>query len=758
MRLKPSLFYAIIILVVISSCKKKEALTDNIFKFKDYISRTTSGQVSIAQPIQINLTNAVDGWSPQQEILDQIISISPKTEGKLIAINNHSIQFTPSESLIPDTEYTVTLKLDDIYTSVPTAFKKYTFKFKTISPNFTISTNDLQTYSKEWQYINGVIRLADVVALADVKQLIQASQNNATLAIKWDESYKNSNIFEFKIDSINRLVDDSKINVKWNGNPIKSKNKGENTIIIPGINNFVIVDVNVIQSPEQHIAINFSDPLKKQQNFDGLVTIQNTKNPKFIVDGNNLKIYPNNSVVGNLQVEVFQGIKNTDNFKLKTPFSETISFEALKPNVRLITNSGILPSSQDLKFNFEAVNLKAVDVRIIKVFKNNVLQFLQNNNLNGSDNYNIKRVGRRIAKKTIPLVDKHSQNSGRWKAYSIDLAELFNADKGSIYRVELSFKKEYAYYNCANASNENVDTDALYDDYESDLTANNNNSDEDLIEEAYWDNLIYSYQNYHYNWRERDNPCHEAYYNEDRIISSNLIASNLGVIAKRGNNTSYYFAVTDILNTEPQADAKIELFNFQQQLIAKTTTDKDGLAIIDSDINAAFAIISKNNNTSYVKLTDGSALSLSKFNVSGKTLQRGLKGFIYGERGVWRPGDSLHLTFMLNDNANKLPAGHPVKLEVTDANGRLAYKKIKQEGVNNFYRFSVPTTAQDKTGNWNAKVSVGGATFYKLLKVETIKPNRLKLKWILKIMCLLIQNRYKVNYLLIGFTVLQQNI
>ena len=51
----------------------------------------------------------------------------------------------------------------------------------------------------------------------------------------------------------------------------------------------------------------------------------------------------------------------------------------------------------------------------------------------------------------------------------------------------------------------------------------------------------------------------------------------------------------------------------------------------------------------YLKLNEGMSLSLSKFDVSGNTLQRGLKGYIYGERGVWRPGDQLFLTFVLND-------------------------------------------------------------------------------------------------------------
>ena len=443
-------------------------------------------------------------------------------------------------------------------------------------------------------------------------------------------------------------------------------------------------------------------------------------------------MYTDTRLIGNIQVDAFQGIKNTDDFKLKTAFSELVSFEELKPQVRLITGAGILPNSQDLKFNFEAVNLKAVDVRIIKIFENNVLQFLQDDNLGSNNEHNIKRVGRRITKKTIPLIKNESINTGKWKAYSIDLSDYFQADPGAIYRIELSYKRAYSLYDCdANDTREtNVEDDEYYyDDYYEEDIAKSSTEEDELREENYWDNVVYNYKRYAYNWRERDNPCHDAYYSQNRMVATNLIASNLGVIVKRGNNNTFHFAVTDILSTKPEANAKVELFNFQQQPLRQSSTDSEGFTLIDSKTNAYFALVSKrHNNTTYVKLNDGNSLSLSKFDVSGKTLQRGIKGYIYGERGVWRPGDSIHLAFMLNDNANKLPAGHPVKIEVTDANGKLAYKKINKHGLNNVYRFSVPTQQEDKTGNWNAKVSVGGATFYKALKVETVKPNRLKLK------------------------------
>lgn len=717
-------YVALVLVIILVSCKKNTSKVDNPFKFKDYISSTTSGLISIAQPIQISLVNPTKDLNINDKTFNKILTITPHVNGKLTLDNSNTLIFTPEDYLKPKTEYTVSLKLSHIYKNIADSFKVYTFQFKTITPNFNIETYNLQSYSKQWQYLEGVIKLADIIKIKNAKTLVEATQNGKKLPLVFKEVNKRSKYIEFKIDSIYRPIDDSKIVIKWQGKSIKANNRGENHVTIPGQQNFTILKVEVSQGTEQFLSINFSDPLKKQQNFDGLIAIQKEKSLKYIVDGNVLRVYPNTKLVGNIKVDVFKGIKNVDGYKLKQPLSKTIAFKAIKPQVRLINNGTILPNSKNLKFNFEAVNLSAIDVRVIKIFENNILQLLQDNNLNSNTASSIKKVGRRVAKQTIQL-QSAAENLGTWKAYSIDLSKFFNADAGAIYRVELSFKKHYSLYTCNDNASVLL---SKKNDYNNHLYDNIIAKNEDEKEEMYWDNLMYSYKNYTYNWREEQNPCHHAYYNQNKVVSQNLLASNLGVIIKKGTNNSYYVAVTNILNTKPLANAKVTLYNFQQQELASKTTNIDGLTTINIDKHAAFAIVSKGINKTYVKLQDGHSLSLSKFDISGHKLQRGLKGYLYAERGIWRPGDSLHLTFMLNDNANPLPKKHPIKLEITDPNGKLVYKNITKDNLDNFYKFTVPTSTKDKTGNYNAKVSVGSAAFYKTLKIETVKPNRLKIK------------------------------
>src|SRR5690606_21623005 len=286
--------------------------------------------------------------------------------------------------------------------------------------------------------------------------------------------------------------------------------------------------------------------------------------------------YPTAPVVGNLRVNIFPGIQNNYGYQLKETFSEMISFEQLKPAVELISKGVILPVSASTPIYFKAVNLEKVDVRVIKIYENNILQFLQSGSLGNISTYHLNRVGRRIAKKTISL----ENNSGQWKAYGIDLSKFFKADPGALYRVEISFKKEYSNYPCENNSSQNIDKDLIFKEYDEVGI-----SEEELRERRFWDNEIYNWRTYDYNWRERDNPCHNAYYNDDRVVTTNILGSNLGLIVKEGSNNSYRFATTNILTAKPEGGVHIKLFDYQQRLIAEITSENNGLALFDSERN-----------------------------------------------------------------------------------------------------------------------------------------------------------------------------
>ncbi|MEX0290176.1 MAG: alpha-2-macroglobulin, partial [Flavobacteriaceae bacterium] len=711
-----SLVYTLIFFFILSCTSKKEEFQntyDDISNYQDYILEVSHGIISARSDVRVVFKHPLESWNPGDELDNKLLRVSPKIKGKVVALDNKTLSFVPENGFKQDTEYRFTLDLEALLKEVPEALEAMTFGIKTLKQQFNVYTNPIQSYSKAIQYIEGQIRSSDHLALATVKELVSVERNGKSVDVVFNEAVKSGTQFEFKIDSIQRFAEDSELKISWDGSKFDIESSGKSFINIPGKNNFSVLGVRVERGSEQHLLINFSDPLKKGQNFKGLVVLEGDNSPKYLIEGNSLKVYPSKEINGVFQLEVFEGIESDAGFKLKTKYEERVAFEQLKPQLRLLSNGSILPSSSNLKINFETVNLKAVDVSVLKIYQDNILQFLQGNNLKGS--YNLRSVARPVASKKIVLQNNLSASNGKWAAHALDLKSVIRPEVGAIYRVEFNYRPSYSTYECTVSNFEAELEDAA-------------NYDEEQ-EDSSWDGVENYYQDYYYNydWNERENPCHTSYY-YDKKVGTNLLASDIGVTIKRGVNKSYFVAVNDILNTNPIAGAKVTFYNYQQQAIGSITTDADGTSIFDSEKLAYFAIVENNGQKNYIKLNDGNALSVSKFKVSGMELKKGIKGFIFGERGVWRPGDTIYLSFMLNDRDNQLPDNHPVKLELLDPYNKVVHREVKTAGVDNFYNFPLKTDENAPTGNWLAKVSVGGVSFTKTVKIETIKPNRLKIK------------------------------
>ncbi|QZK91476.1 hypothetical protein K5V07_13605 [Flavobacterium sp. CHNK8] len=759
------LIYVFCVFFLFQACGRKSAADFNsdFSLFKEFIVSFTGGIVSSESDIRVVLAFDKKEWKVNEVLDNDLFTISPSVDGKVIALSSNTIAFIPEKKLESGTEYQVTLHLDQLNPKVAEKDKtlsNFNFTVKTIKQDFVVNTLDVQSYSPEYQYLNAVLKTADNMDLETAKKLIEAEHNGSDLKIVFEKTNAVGKEFKFRIDSIQRLESKSNLEIKYDGSDFDIDQKGTIDFPITALKEFKVVKTEIQEGDNQTLSINFSEPLEKGQDFKGLVAIQNTNNLKFSAQGNVLKVYFSNEVpvqkpvevapepveavvtvdtsavavdsavveepeevaivepepvvdlqklTGELLLEVFQGIESEYGGKLNDNYTEKISFDEIKPSVRFIKNGTILPSSNNLKLNFEAVNLSAVDVKVYKIYKNNIMQFLQYNELNGSQN--LKRVAQPIAKSTLNLKENTLLNLSKWNTFALDLSKIITPEPGAIYRVEFVYKKKYSLYKCETADEDTTEEEEEVD--ENDVNYSGNSYDD-----YYYDD---------YEWRESQDPCSSSYFYNAKI-ATNILATDLGVIAKRGENKSYLFAVNNIVTTEPVTNARVDLYTFQQQKITTGTTNSDGIATFQLDKFAYFAIVTQGTESTYVKLDDGNSLSVSNFNVSGETLQKGLKGFIYGERGVWRPGDNLYLSFILNDASNKIPLGHPIKFRLADPNGKVTYQTVQKSNEWNHYAFTVPTANDAPTGNWEAMVSVGGAKFYKSIKIETIKPNRLKIK------------------------------
>lgn len=693
--------------------------------YNPHIAAFTSGVINGSSAITIVLSEDYQGEMTLQEAIpEKLFGFSPGIRGEARWTDNRTIEFRPAERMPNGQTYQVRFFLGKIK-QVEREYATFEFSFQTIVQSFKLEVTQFEPLdpdSAEWNRLAGLLAAADLLDPSRAANILSARQGRRNLEITWGQETPGTQL-PFQIDSVQRMAGKSQVVITWDGKPEGIDQKGELVIDIPAIGDFTVMEVSPQQQPEQLVRIRFSDPVDPEQDLNGLIRLEDAAGLRFMVDGNEVRVYPEYRLSGSKTLSLSEAIRSRRGFRLGEATDFVLAFEDIKPAVRLVGTGVIIPNSDGLIFPFEAVNLRAVELRIIKIFENNVAHFLQVNQIDGGSQ--LKRAGRLILKRTIPLASDRPIDYGTWNTFSFDLSKLISTEPGAIYRVEIGFSREQSTYQCPGQETP-APLSRMVDPGKNDLEE----------EMAYWDSPMgywddYSYDDFYYaddfDWEEQDNPCNDSYYGRRRSVSRNVLASDLGIVAKAGTDQGMLFAVTDLRTTRPLPEVTLELYNYQNQLITTLTTDRDGLARVKPEHKPFLLIAKQDQQRGYLRLDDGSALSLSRFDVSGNVVQRGLKGFLYGERGVWRPGDSLFVVFMLEDRQKLLPAGHPVTFELFNPLGQLVQRMTRTSGENGFYDFSTATAPDAPTGNWSGRVTVGGSSFSRIFKIESIKPNRLKI-------------------------------
>ena len=726
----------LILLTVIagfSSCKSNQKDIIPSAEYAPYVNAYTGGVISQNSTIRIELTQDQPMVDLNQELKDNPFSFSPSLKGKTYWVSNNTIEFVPEEgALKPGAFYEGTFHLGD-FVDVDKKLEEFNFSFRVQERNFSIHTDPITVTATQPDQVTvtGEIRFSDVVKKEEVEKMLTAgSEKNKSYPIEITQT-DHPTRYAFSISQITREAEDYQLEITAKGNPAGIDRTQNESILIPAKNSFRFLSAVRIDQPENGIEIIFSDPVSNTQDLKGLIDVPEVSSSIFQIKENKVFVYFETGKLNKLTLNIHEGIRNSQDKPLGTSHSISFSELNLKPQVEMATSAAILPDSKSLIIPFRAVNLYAVDLSVIRIFENNVLMFMQNNSLSSANE--LRRSGRLVYKKTLWLAKDSSKDVHRWEDYSIDLAGLIHQEPGAIYRVILSFRQEYSAYPCGGSENKEMQ---FADNKSSDNLTKVSGETLSEDDEAVWDTPeTYYYYNgsvpmdwSQYRWTERDNPCHPSYYmNSDRIAACNILASNLGMIVKRNSLNKLWIAVNNILDTKPVAKAQVTIYNFQLQPIGKGETNGEGLVEITPKGVPFIAVAEADKQKAYVRVVDGEEQSVSRFDVGGKDIQKGLKGFIYGERGVWRPGDTLHISFMLEDREKRIPDKHPVALEIYNPRGQFYTKMISTQGTNGFYTFAVPTQADDPTGLWNAYVKVGGTAFHKSLRIETIKPNRLKI-------------------------------
>jgi len=710
-RLLIPLLVCLLAVTTLFSCHRSSSEpTTPIAAYQEQISGVTSGLIKRSDPVVIRFTHDVATEKEKgAEVSSSVFSISPSVSGKAVWANACTMVFTPEKKFDWGSDYTACLKLGKLV-SVSNELSELKFKFHTPGKQFTVSSSGLSMpISGGRQYeLKGKVETSDEFENDEIEKVLEARYDGSSLKITWEHQPKILT-HKFTVTGIVRKERGSELKLEWNGRKIDAvHSKGSEKIYVPSVNDFVVASVRVVSTPDQYMEVVFSDPVDASADMRGFVMIDDKTVSKIRIDGNLMKIYPDARLSGLHTVALHPSIVNQKGQQLAGFSKKELNFGNLKPEVRLLGKGVIVPQSEGLYFPFEAVSLSAVDVRITKIFTNNILYFFQEHGY--SDDWNLESVGRIIKRAKVDLTNKGAKNLGDWNAFNLDLSKLIDVEPGAIYNVEIGFRKKYSLYECNDGGDE---TDEFIGIEEEDNFPNQSYSD------VFW--------NYYYNWQEYENPCQQSYYSPDRFVKRNILGSNFGIIAKTDKNRKTYVYLTSLLTAKPESGVEVSFFDFQNQFLTKATTDGQGMLNVTTERPPFLLVAKKNKEIGYLKIDNSTSLSTSNFDVAGKTIEKGIKGFIYGERDVWRPGDSIYTSFILEDKIKNLPIGHPLTLEIYNPRGQFVGKIVRIRNDNFIYPFYFNTKPDDPTGNWQLKLKAGTVIFTKSIQVETVKPNRLKI-------------------------------
>ncbi len=679
--------------------------------YNPYVEAFTSGRMPRMAPIHIIFSQSPDEARRTPEVLSKALSIKPSASGRWEWQDERTAVFRPAGELRRETRYTVTADLGDLFDAAGDD-RRFSFGFETLplalrasSPQFSVSDDGRYVVTVE-------MASPDTETPAIVEGMVTLSEK---ATVQWTHTSGGTS-HTMLIDGVEAAAAARNMVVEADGEELLA-------IYIPARTEFGVYGAAYVSHPEKYIEVTFTKALDAAQDLRGLAYIAGG-DETVTVEGNRLRLYPAGDATGTAEVFLSANIRSADGLTLGEDTIRRVEISGNVPAVRFVGSGVIIPRSSELSIPFEAVWLRGVTVSVTRIYERNTGQFLQTNNLDGSDE--LMRVGRLVARKTVWLDEQGGDEESKlstWRTYAVDLRRLMEPEPGAIYRVELGMTQDLSAFPCDGAEPQKTKEQIAAADelaFRSDQT-------------RYDGGYYYFYDDYYsidwdrYSYSEREDPCAYSFY-VDKKIARNVLATDLGLIVKTGRTGELTAVVHNLLTADPGAGVIVEAYNFQGQKIAAGVTGPDGVATLALGASRPWYVMaSQDTQRTYLRVDAGAELSTSSFDVSGEAVQRGIKGFIYGDRGVWRPGEAMYLSFMLNDRAGTLPPNIPVVAQLYDPLGQLYLRKTLTRGEMGLYTFEMATEPDARTGAWRVQVDVGGASFTRRVRVETIKPNRLKI-------------------------------
>lgn len=223
-----------------------------------------------------------------------------------------------------------------------------------------------------------------------------------------------------------------------------------------------------------------------------------------------------------------------------------------------------------------------------------------------------------------------------------------------------------------------------------------------------------------------------------------IIISDLGVLVKESANEHRDLFVQSIKTGLPVSNARVQVLGKNGIPILSSYTDINGHVAFPSLNNfrnekqpTAFVVIKGDDLTFMPVKASGRWLNYSKFDVGGvhgASDPAKLNGFLFSERGIYRPGDEFNIGMIVKSGDwKKNLEGTPLEACIIDPRGLEIYKKRIKLNAHGFEELKYITESSSPTGIYQINLytikydrrynSIGTTT----ISVEEFLPDRLSI-------------------------------
>ncbi|MGE3320284.1 MAG: alpha-2-macroglobulin [Candidatus Berkiella sp.] len=226
-------------------------------------------------------------------------------------------------------------------------------------------------------------------------------------------------------------------------------------------------------------------------------------------------------------------------------------------------------------------------------------------------------------------------------------------------------------------------------------------------------------------------------YDENDFASQALVISDIGLSTYNGPDGLHVYA-RSLSNAKVIPGVTINLIARNNRELSKATTLQNGSATFAAALlngkggnRPAFLTASIEGKEFTVLNLKAEAFDLSDRGTAGRNAAGAMDGYVFTERGIYRPGETVHLVSLLRDNKGKVPNPLPLTLKLIRPDGVITSETILQDKGFGSYELDYPINSAAQTGHWTAAIHLdpkGPSLSYATFEVNDFVPPRIEVK------------------------------